>query len=85
MINPEIIVPVGQRALTTIATEYTTTPAEEFDVSEDHATTVRGRGFEIVPMADPLQQTDAEREAFVEHFLALMDRDYRQTKGRRGR
>lgn len=85
MINPEILVPVGERALTEIAAEYTTTPVEEFDVEADHATTIRGRGFEIVPMRDPLEATDEEREAFVDHFLALMDRDYRQTKGRRGR
>jgi uracil-DNA glycosylase family 4 len=85
MINPEILVPVGERALTEIAVEYTTTPVEEFDVADDHATTIRGRGFEIVPMADPLEATDEEREAFIDHFLALMDRDYRQTKGRRGR
>ncbi|WP_115862941.1 uracil-DNA glycosylase [Halorussus litoreus] len=85
MINPEILVPVGQRALTEIATEYTTAPAEEFDAVEDHATTIRGRGFEIVPMADPRDASDDEREAFVDRFLALMDGDYRQTKGRRGR
>jgi uracil-DNA glycosylase family 4 len=85
MINPEILVPVGQRALTEIATEYTTTPAEEFDAEEDHATTIRGRGFELVPMRDPLDCSDEEREAFIDHFRALMDRDYRQTKGRRSR
>ena len=85
MINPEILVPVGQRALTEIATEYTTTPADEFDVTADHATTIRGRGFEIVPMADPLSLSEVEREEFLDHFEALMDRDYRQTKGRRSR
>ncbi len=85
MINPEIIVPVGERALEEIATEYTTTPAEEFDIEDDHATEIRGRGFELVPMIDPVEGTDEQRDAFLEAFADLFGRDYRQTKGRRGR
>lgn len=85
MINPEIIVPVGERALEEIATEYTTTPAEEFDIEDDHATEIRGRGFELVPMIDPADQTDEQREAFLQAFSDLFGRDYRQTKGRRSR
>ena len=85
MINPEVLVPVGQRVLEELAVEYTTTPAEEFDVSEDHATTIRGRGFELVPMMDPDEMGETDVEAFVEHFADLMGSDYRQTKGRRSR
>ncbi|WP_132059919.1 uracil-DNA glycosylase [Halorussus amylolyticus] len=85
MINPEILVPVGERALAEIATEYTTTPADEFELPDAHATTIRGRGFEIVPMADPKTLTDDQKAAFLDHFEGLMGRDYRQTKGRRGR
>lgn len=85
MINPEILVPVGQAALRELGAEHTTTPADEFDVETDHATTIRGRGFELVPMVDPEAMTDEQADAFVEHFLDLMDSDYRQTKGRRGR
>ncbi|WP_227354086.1 uracil-DNA glycosylase [Haladaptatus salinisoli] len=85
MINPEILVPVGQRALAEIAGEYTTTPAGEFDAAADHATTVRGRGFELVPMVHPAEQTEEQTEAFVRHFSDLMGKDYRQTKGRQGR
>ncbi|PSQ18898.1 uracil-DNA glycosylase [Halobacteriales archaeon QS_8_69_26] len=85
MINPEILVPVGERALATIAAEYTTTPAEEFSLPDDHARTIRGRGFEIVPTVDLQSADDETYEAFVEAFSELMDRDYRQTKGRRSR
>jgi uracil-DNA glycosylase family 4 len=85
MINPEILVPVGERALRELTAEYTTTPAEEFDAVEDHASTIRGRGFELVPMRDPGAMTDAEAEAFLDHFVDMMGSDYRQTKGRRSR
>jgi len=85
MINPEIIVPVGERALREIATEYTTTPAAELSVDDHHAESIRGRGFELVPMKHSGEMTDDEQEEFITHFLDLMDSDYRQTKGRRSR
>ncbi|QIO23272.1 uracil-DNA glycosylase family protein [Haloarcula sp. JP-L23] len=85
MINPEILLPVGQRPLEELAFEYTTLSEDELDIEERHATTIRGRGFEILPMLPPAEQTDDEREAFVEHFSDVLGQDYRQTKGRRGR
>ncbi|WP_299269378.1 uracil-DNA glycosylase [Halorientalis sp.] len=85
MINPEVILPVGQRPLEALAYEYTTKRAEDFDVTTDHATTIRGRGFELVPMMAPEEQTDDQRTALLEHLASLLDRDYRQTKGRRNR
>ncbi|WP_101298158.1 uracil-DNA glycosylase [Halegenticoccus soli] len=86
MINPEIIVPIGQRALEALAVEYTTRRPDSFDADEEHATTIRGRGFELVPMVELDRQTDELTEAFVEHVKTeVFGRDYRQTKGRRGR
>ncbi|WP_049895460.1 uracil-DNA glycosylase [Halopiger xanaduensis] len=85
MINPEILIPVGERALTELGKEYTTTPVEELELSDAHATTIRGRGFELVPMIAPPEQTDEQTQAWVEHFAELMASDYRQTKGRQGR
>jgi uracil-DNA glycosylase family 4 len=85
MINPEIIVPVGTRALRGVAAEHTTRDSAELDATEHHATTIRGRGFELVPMRALDGQTDAETEAFVEYFAeSVLGRDYRQTKGRSG-
>lgn len=86
MINPHIIVPVGQRALEALAIEYTTRAPDSFDIEAEHATTVRGRGFELVPMLPPEEMDDDDEAAFVEHVLEnVFARDYRQTKGRRSR
>jgi uracil-DNA glycosylase len=85
MINPEIIVPVGERALVEIGTEYTTTPIEKLDLEADHGRTIRGRGFELVPMIEPRAQTDDQTQSWLEAFVELMASDYRQTKGRRER
>jgi len=85
MINPELLLPVGQRPLEELAFEYTTLSEDELDIEERHATTIRGRGFEILPMIPPAEQTDEERTAFLDHFSNVLGQDYRQTKGRRGR
>ncbi len=84
-INPEIIVPVGERTLRTLAPAYTTKAPASFDIDEVHATAVRGRGFELVPMRQLDDQTDDETAAFVDCLRDLMAGDYRQTKGRRSR
>jgi uracil-DNA glycosylase family 4 len=85
MINPELLLPVGQRALEALAFEYTTMNADELDVTERHATTIRGRGFELLPMVTPAEQSDEQRTAFLDAFSEILGADYRQTKGRRGR
>jgi uracil-DNA glycosylase family 4 len=83
MINPELIVAVGQVALEALAFEYTTRAAEDMDVEAENATTIRGRGFEILPMIPPEDATDDQLAAFSTHFADELDRDYRQTKGQR--
>ncbi|MFC7042092.1 uracil-DNA glycosylase [Halonotius sp. GCM10025705] len=86
MMNPQIIVPIGQRVIESLAMEYTTRSPDAFDIEEVHATTVRGRGFELVPMLELGRQTDADSEAFIEHITEnVFSRDYRQTKGRQSR
>ena len=86
MINPQIIVPIGQRVLESLAMEYTTRKPKSFDIEAEHATTIRGRGFELVPMLELDRQTDADSEAFVDHVREnVFSRDYRQTKGRQRR
>jgi uracil-DNA glycosylase family 4 len=86
MINPEIIIPIGETTLRELAIDYTTRRPDSFDIVEEHATTIRGRGFELVPMISLTKQTDAHADAFVTHLKEnIFTRDYRQTKGRRSR
>jgi uracil-DNA glycosylase family 4 len=85
MINPEVLVPVGDRSLRELGTEYTTTPAAELDVDAHHATELRGRGFALFPTVEPWDAPPERVTEFGEAFAELLGRDYRQTKGRRGR
>ncbi len=86
MINPQILIPVGERVLRELAVAYTTRSPESFNIETEHATTIRGRGFELVPMRDPERMTDADADAFRDHLREnVLSRDYRQTKGRRSR
>src|SRR6056297_2873891 len=86
MINPQILVPVGERTLRELAVEYTTRRPDSFDIAAEHATTIRGRGFELVPMKEPAEMSDDEVDAFGMHLRQnVLSRDYRQTKGRRNR
>lgn len=85
MINPELLIPVGQRALSWLGAEYTTRPARDLRIEDVHATTIRGRGFELVPMRDPQEATETQRDEWVHAFADVMASDYRQTKGRRER
>lgn len=84
-INPEIIVPVGQRALQELGREYSTNVTEDVTMADVHAETIRGRGFELVPLAGARNRTETHIESFLDALETIQHRDYRQTKGRRGR
>ena len=85
MINPEVLVPVGERALRALVAEYTTTDSGSVDISSGHGSPIRGRGFELLPCLDPEGWTQTQRDSFVAALEEILGRDYRQTKGRRGR
>ncbi|MFB6296419.1 MAG: uracil-DNA glycosylase family protein [Halobacteriales archaeon] len=84
MINPEVLVPVGERALRVLAADHTTLQ-EPPAIEAAHATEIRGRGFLLVPMIDPAGQTDGDRRAWLDTMQEVLEGDYRHPKGRRGR
>ncbi len=81
-INAHILVGVGDEAVAYLLRAFTT-QAEKLpaDAANVHATDVRGRGFLVVPVKEPADWSGEDREALVERLAAILDSDYRQTKG----
>lgn len=81
-INAHILLPVGDDALSYVLEEFTTQARKlPHDAAELHATEVRGRGFLVVPVGEPADWRPGDREALADRLAALLEGDYRQTKG----
>ncbi|MFB6117700.1 uracil-DNA glycosylase family protein [Halosegnis sp.] len=81
-INAHVLLPVGDRPFRYALAEHTTLARKLApDAAAHHASPVRGRGFLVVPVADPDAWTVGDRAALVETLRELLAGDYRQTKG----
>jgi uracil-DNA glycosylase family 4 len=81
-INAHILLPVGARATDQVLREYTTQRHRfELDMASLHARDIRGRGFMVVPIKEPVEWVDGDREAIVSKLEEILASDYRQTKG----
>ena len=81
-INAHILLPVGEHATDHVLREYTTQRHRiELAMPRLHATEIRGRGFLIVPVREPSEWQDTDRERLRARLEAILESDYRQTKG----
>ena len=81
-INAHVLLPVGDDPLSYVLEAFTTKARKlPADAGRLHAREVRGRGFLVVPVRDPVDWQRGDREALVERLAALLESDYRQTKG----
>ena len=87
-INAHILLPVGEQATNHVLREYTTQrdrlasgDGNDLDMARLHASEIRGRGFLVVPIREPTEWEDTDKEAIVTRLEAILGRDYRQTKG----
>ena len=80
-VNAHILLPVGATAYRHTLREYTTRARKEPAIEDAHATQIRGRGFLVVPVANPEDWSDADDAALRDTLAAILDSDYRQTKG----
>jgi uracil-DNA glycosylase len=81
-VNAHVLVLVGDRALAYGLREHTALADRlPVDAAALHAEEVPGRGFLLVPVAEPSEWTPADERALRERLAAILARDYRQTKG----
>jgi uracil-DNA glycosylase family 4 len=83
-INAHVLLPVGATAIDHVLEEYTTQRhrfPDDLDERALHATTIRGRGFLVVPVREPADWTTADEQVLEDRLREILGRDYRQTKG----
>lgn len=81
-VNAHILMPVGKRASDHVIRTFTTRYRKEpRSMVHRHAREIRGRGFLVVPIADPDTWSGTQRDELRETLAAILASDYRQTKG----
>ena len=79
-ISAHVLLPVGERATEHVLAEYTARSHKiDLDMPTLHATQIRGRGFLVVPIREPAEWAEGDREALVEALRSIRGSDYRQT------
>ncbi len=78
-IAAHVLFPVGERATRHVFESYTARPADgPLDMDALHASELRGSGWLVVPIAEPAEWGDDQREALLSRLRALLASDYRQ-------
>ncbi len=78
-IGAHVLVAVGDRAVDHVVREYTSRAGRVgTDATALHARELHGRGWLVVPVAEPGDWTDAQERAIRDRLTALLSRDYRQ-------
>ena len=78
-IAAHVLLPVGERAIRHVISQYTAKVAAEIDVHDAHASEIRGSGFLVVPVADPAGWDEGDHAALVDRLRTVLAMDYRQT------
>ena len=77
-ISAHVLFPVGERTTRHVIEHHSTAGHRlTYDMDELHATEIRGRGFLVVPIADPHEWND-HADALVGTIERLQSRDYEQ-------
>jgi uracil-DNA glycosylase family 4 len=78
-IAAHVLVPVGDRAVEHVLAEYTNQAGRVgTDARDLHASEIRGRGFKVVPVAEPGSWGDGDAGALRDRLAAVLASDYAQ-------
>jgi uracil-DNA glycosylase len=78
-ITAHVLLPVGARATAHVLRNYTAkAPGDHPDMDPLHASEIHGSGWLVVPMKDPAEWTDSDRDALIDRLRSLDQVDFRQ-------
>ncbi len=77
-ITADVLLPVGARATSHILETYTARTAEALDMDARHAEELRGSGWLVIPIKDPVEWTGDDGDQLAEQLSTLQESDYRR-------
>lgn len=78
-IAAHVLFPVGARATTRVLEEYTAQAWKTtVDMDRLHGTEIRGSGFLVMPIKEPAEWIDGDRETLVDAITELRSTDFRR-------
>ncbi|WP_253736740.1 uracil-DNA glycosylase family protein [Halohasta salina] len=78
-IAAHVLLPVGERATRHVLETYTAQAHKTaVDMDALHATEIRGSGFLVMPIKEPADWSDADRQRLVEAITDLRSTDFRR-------
>ncbi|MFC6906423.1 uracil-DNA glycosylase family protein [Halalkalicoccus tibetensis] len=79
-IAAHVLLPVGERALEQVLANYTAQVRRiEVDMEALHATEIRGSGFLVVPIREPVDWEEGDGQRLIDSLAAIRGSDYRRT------
>ncbi|MCL7417003.1 MAG: uracil-DNA glycosylase [Halalkalicoccus sp.] len=79
-IAAHVLLPVGARATEYVIEHYTAQVERiEIDMEALHASEIRGSGFLVVPIRDPVEWTEGDGGRLIDSLSAIRGSDYRRT------
>jgi uracil-DNA glycosylase len=78
-ITAHVLLPVGGRATAHVLDNFTARSSDSLDMDALHGSEIRGSGWLVVPIKDPMEWTADDSDRLVDALRTLQQSDYRRT------